>query len=723
MSEQIPLKIPDEYQFLFDAIPEKDKESFYITWARMENGGDLFLDFTKSIKRTLEIWKSPHPMWLYIYSRLIFTQSRYDILEKLAKQYPNDSSIKLHLARVMIYKTEFDKAKELCDDILLKIDLERESNLLDTIILLDTYFTIGMIHIYKREFEMADEIIEKYESLTDQHRVKKWIPKSEFASYLIPSYLLKSLKALYTGQFDLLSTTVHEVNNWFPGVKDLWYRGFYLNLSGIANIMANETNRGIQDLKMALRCYKKLHDRRDYSVVGANLAVTLILQGKRGEGRDVLESLLDPLEELQNYNLALTHTLLVSKLYMDEKKNSKAKELLQRAESLAKKVEITEPATFAYFAILHSRLGNPERAEYYSQKLKSMIDPDLLNFKGEIELPENTHGKDLYTAIWYLNASSIQSMLQGNLKDSYQILTQALEIAEKENMYDSVLELSTVFIEVLLKKYMIENDTSYLHEAIDVLADLRPLILQIENPYYNTLIFLTQIYILIALNQINAALNLADEVQDLYLKTAVDIRGDQSYELELVTKRLDALTRPRTPEEDEIGYNVWFLGNSYVSKLAAFEAIRLINDLQIQQSAIGEKPRETSSKPSLVLITQSTGQGVFSRTMDENDQIDEQLISAFLMAISTFSKEVLGGGSLNKIEQVGHVLLMEHIGKGYTAVLVIKEDSYTIRKKFKKFINELKMLRITDYFGIESLLSPGDPQYELINNLVEEIFF
>lgn len=92
------------------------------------------------------------------------------------------------------------------------------------------------------------------------------------------------------------------------------------------------------------------------------------------------------------------------------------------------------------------------------------------------------------------------------------------------------------------------------------------------------------------------------------------------------------------------------------------------------------------------------------------------------MAISSFSKEVLGGGSLNKIEQEGHILLLEHIANGYTAVIVVNEDSYSLRKKFKRMVNELKMLRITEYFEVETLLSPGDPQYELIKSVIQDIF-
>ncbi len=722
ISERQELSLPGYYKFIFEAIPETDKESFMITWNRLDFTGDSYVDLANAIRDTLKIWKKPNPLWLYILSRITFVQSNYKQLEKLAAEYPNDDSTKLYLARLKIYQTHFDEARKLCDEILLKIDLDRESTLIDAILLLDTLFTLGLIEIYSRNFERASEIIQEYENWTDQHKVKKWIPRDEFASFLLPPYLLRALTALYTGQFEQLSSTIHEVTNWFDGVKDLWYRGFYLNLSGISNIMANNVKKGIDDLQEALNCYRILRDRRDYSVVGANLAVTLILQGRRSQGREVLESLLDPLEELQNYILALTHTLLVSKLYMDERKFHKAQQLLNRAEKLAKKTEIKEPATFAYFAILHSRLRNTERAEYYNKKLKSMVDPDFLDYKGDVQIPDRKEGKDFYTLIWYLNATSIQSMVEGNLKESYSILTKALDIAEKENMYDSVLELSTVFVEVILKRYLIENDQKYLREAIDVIADLRPLILQIENPYYNTLIFLTQIYILIALDEISAAQGLADEVQDLYLATSTDISGDQSYELELVTKRLDSLSGPQKPEEEEIGLNVWFLGNSYHRHVATMEAIRLINDLQMQQSAIGEKPREVNVKPSMILLSKSSGQSIFSLKLSEEDDIDDQLVSALLMAISSFSKEVLGGGSLNKIEQEGHILLLEHIANGYTAVIVVNEDSYSLRKRFKKLVSELKMLRITEYFEVETLLSPGDPQYELIRGVIEEIF-
>ncbi len=721
INEEIAL-IPTEYQFLMESIPHDKTQSLTITWNRLERTKDPYYDLSNAILETLKVWREPDHLLLYIASRITFCQSDYDLIKETYETYPNSEGPMIYLARSLIYQTKFEEALALVDKVLLKTDLERDPQLYDVVVGFDALFTKGLIQVYTRDFQNLDETIKFYEELTDLHKIKKWIPRNEFANFLIPPYLLSTLKSLYTAQYEDMKQSIQSVDNWFDSVTDLWYRGFYLNLAGISSIMANNVARGIKQLREAMETYKNLGDRRDFTVVGANLAVTLILQGKRKDGRDVLEGVAKTLEELKNYNLALNHTLIVSKLYLDEKKIRKARFHLSSAERILRSVQAVEPPTFSYFATLYSKLHEREKAEDFLNRLKDLVDDEFFTLRGELVIPERKAEKDYYTLIWYLNAKSVFSMSFGNLLEANETILKALSIAEKENMYDSIIELTTIQLEVLLKQFLVEQSEELLDEAIEALEDLRPLISNMDNLYFNTLIYLVEIYLLIAKNELSHANNLSEEVQDLYLRVPTELIGDQSYEMELVLKRLDSVSRKLTPEEEEIGHNVWFLGNNYMRYIATLEAMRLINDLQMQQAAFGDKPEQKMAKPTLVLISKSTGQSVFSLKLREDDQVDEQLISALLMAISSFSKEVLGGGSLNKIEQEGHILLLEHIGGDYTAVIVAEEDSYSLRKKFKSFIQDLKMLRIVELFGIDTLLSEGDPQYGIIENLVLDTF-
>ncbi len=90
--------------------------------------------------------------------------------------------------------------------------------------------------------------------------------------------------------------------------------------------------------------------------------------------------------------------------------------------------------------------------------------------------------------------------------------------------------------------------------------------------------------------------------------------------------------------------------------------------------------------------------------------------------MSSFSKEVLGEGMLRKIEQDKHILLLDILNDENVIVLVVKQETYSIRKQFKRLVDTLVELSIADYLESGILLGEGDPQFQVIEDLVNEIF-
>ena len=92
------------------------------------------------------------------------------------------------------------------------------------------------------------------------------------------------------------------------------------------------------------------------------------------------------------------------------------------------------------------------------------------------------------------------------------------------------------------------------------------------------------------------------------------------------------------------------------------------------------------------------------------------------MGVSSCSKEVLGGSLLKKIEHENHVLLFESLDADHLVVLVVEKETYTIRKKFKQFVEDMQAMKIYQFFETGILFSENDPQYQIMETKVKEIF-
>ncbi len=724
------LSIPDELNLYFNELSASEIDSFLLSWERVTKSDNFYVDFAQAMESTFRVSTKGSEILSFILAKLYFIQGKYSMLEKLTQEFTDNRNFKIYYYMSLIYKAQYDAVKEDLNEELdsLTENISFGLTFIETLQYLQIIYALGLNSIYSRNMDLADQFIRKYELFTDSRQFKKVIPKNQLSNFVLPGYILLIIKSLYSGDIEKFNETIQFLNSWIDSVSDPYYYGQYLNLKGIQFMMKNEASLGFKVWNESIDQFALIQARREFGAVGANLAVGQIVQGRREEGRELLEQVIVTLNEMSTYNMSLVYSLLVSKLYLESNNTKLAKTFLEKAEHLFTLTDDKEPATFAYFANLYSKLNSFPEAEIFIGRLAettfdnfSSLDKLVLALKNVNQI----NIVDRYAFGWFINASSVFFMKKGNLRDAKLIVEKGIEVAEKENQFSQILELNIIYLEVLFRLFINDGTQEDIKLILEILSDLRPIILKLENPYYNMIFFIVEAYANLCINRERGANQIILEVTETLVTE--ETTEEQKKELQLINKRLQSvsvsLEMEFNSEAEGIidGFRSWFESNN-LAKLSAFEGIRLLNLLQLQQATSSDEPREQDEVPALILITKSSGLTAFTRKLNSQIKIDEYLVSALLGAITTFSREVLGSGSLNKIEQEGYVLLLNPIGNDYTCVIVTASDTYTTRRRFKDFTNKLKILKVLDYFNETEVITSGSPVFDIINDLINDVF-
>ncbi len=701
LSEELQSFIPKEYHILLMRLPSEILDSLQRSISQIDRNDHPYIQVIHALEYTVSVFTNPARELMYLLGRMAYYGSEYALLDEIFERYNHPDELVPFVARVLIFQNKFDEGLQLCDEIESK---GRFNSLDPTTIFLycETMLTRIYAPYFMGDFDTFDRRIEELSKFTTGYQLQK-----ELGSYMsdvsIYEQILLMMRALRGGDPEGLKNVRIQVDRWIDSVNDLWIKGYFYNLSGISFIQNQEMEEGEKRLLKAMDYMDKVRDLRTYSAVGANLGTLLILEGRRDDGRKFIEEIIEPFVILGNYPIAMTHMLFVSKQYLDSNEIEKSLEYLRWAESLTNQIEVMEPATFSHFCYLYSKFRKFESAELYLEKLKALVTDERT---GKIK-----EDADTYTLVWYYLSQAYYSSAIGNINDAEQILVEGIKLADKNKLYDSSLELTFLLIQTKLRKYILTNDENMIVEAIDILNDLSPLIVSIDNRYFNVVIHLIEGY----LHATKGSMEEIRKIKDLLLDE--NVQG-MAGEVENFFSRMAVLFEAEEGNEEKVLISKW-MSRSQTTMYLVNEAIRLLNDLQFQHFEIREVEEV---KPETLMIVQTNGITAYTHQFAKESTIDAHLISALLMAMSSFSKEVLGEGMLRKIEQDKHILLLDILNDENVIVLVVKQETYSIRKQFKRLVDTLVELSIADYLESGILLGEGDPQFQVIEDLVNEIF-
>ncbi len=706
-------EIPQEYLLLLELIPENEIVSFKHSYSTLSATLNPYIKLLNAIKDTIRLFTKPSPYWYFMLGRISVNSCFYD---EILEEYEEKHELLPFIGRILMFQGQYETALNYCNKTLEKLDIERSPGPIETLLYYEAMFTKGLTLTYLRKFEEVTQVAQTLETYLSKYFIQKQLPKPLLTILHSYSYLISALKNLYEGKIPDLIELIDSFANWVEAVEDPWIRGYYYNLAGISYFIRQKMITGEEKLRQALDDFNKVRDLRGYSITGANLGNALILQGRRTEGSKVLENVVRALTELQNYPMALGNILSLSKVYVDEKNTEKALEYVKMAENIAEKTNIGDSAILSLFVYLYSKLDQPDKATFYLEKLR-----EAAGISQDKSL-DQAFKENSYNALWYLTAEATMAMSEGDLKRSMSILLKGLSQADQSGHYDSSLELTNLLLEVLIKRYLLDQNPNVLHQTIEILLDLKPLVATIDNPYYQALFNLMIGYLYLGID------NYSEAMMQYELAKRYDIEHEESIhhsEIERFEQRMNFFS-PENKNSEEYQMEksilkVW-ITDEYLSIFFAMEALRLLHSLQFQQTSLGEKIAESDVLPTMLLLLNTEGYILYSYHFNEKNTVDEVLIGGFLAAVSGFSKELFGEGSIKRIEQENQVLLLERLGPRAIMVLIADKETYAIRKKFRKISQEFFEMGVVEYFNADVFLSNDDIAWQELDILISQVF-
>lgn len=704
--------LPREYQYLFNEIPKNELalfEQFMVE--RQGDGRHKYLIFIESINNTIDSCQKPSDIWHFIHARLLFISANYQKVLDMDGFFEDDRNRIFHpfIARILVYQNRFDEANQLCEDIITSFDLDT-SDLLTILTFYEACFSVGLSHVLNRHLEQLGEVINLLSSISGSDKITSKMPDHNYCNLSIMESLLVILQAFASGNTSEMRKKLLATEETVNQANDPWIIGYYYNLYTISYSQAQESDSAIEASKLALQNFQVVRDLRGVSTVGINLGVTYMTQGNHQVGREYLEEAFEPLIQLENYSLAITHMLQVAKSYLDENEVSKATKYAIWAEYLSNNIEISDPGTFAHLCYFYSRIQDIEKSDFYLEELRKLIFSQTS--KGtRVRLDEIS---DVYSALWLYSAEGVNMLAKGNLELAANTLKMGVQLADNNTHFDFSMELSILVIEILLKQYMLFGSQKFLKETFEIMQDLKPLIGRSEISYFKVIFELFMAYLLQAMGNNTEATNWHLQAQESVENYPNPFVLDE-------IKRFDDISNLRELKNEDQEH---VITDDYISILTVLESLRLLRNLQFQTIGTGATADKAELPLMLLIINSLTGLSIYDHKFkDTTIVLNEILISGFLSAISGFSKSIFGEGEISSIRQGERVILMDYLDNDNYLVLILEDESYLMRKKLRQYSKEVEELMLLDSIDFGSIVQRTDLNKRLLDKLTEKVFY
>ncbi len=697
-----------EYRDLLQDVSMQEKRVYYRYYIDLERKNlsrpHRILEAMLAVVNELEI---PSKKWWLAIGQLLFTTSNYDNLIKISKKYPKIRELKPFLARALVYRGELKEATNICKELLRSYKILEEKENTDILTIIETFFSLGLALLYSRQLEDSKAVITEFETLIKSPEFQERISETMKEKVHFQLTSLKALARFFSGQVLEFQDTIMRGLKCLHLINDAWWKAFFLNLAGIARIQDQKIEEGIMFLKESLALFKKIDDHRGVAVTGGNLGTLMLLTGHQDEGRAILEQAATSSEKVGDFHNALGQLLTLAKSYLDEKKAKSAVLYLNRAEKIAKEREqIQHPIINALFCYSYARLGNLEKAAQYLRTLREMASSSKTS--------QDQKKMDITTLIWHSIAESINYLARGNLEAAQAHIEEGLYLADAHGHHDLSLEFAHFSLEIILKRFLLNPTETLIHDALYLMDELSLLVKHVNIPHYVTIFHVIRGYLILALSLPEEAMMSLEIVEDLVKNESSTA---QAREYQLFKRRVNELLEGNTTTD-------LCLSEENLAFFCVTEALRLLSQLQFQQAVSGTPIKEKEVTPVALMLMRNDGMTLFHHKFKEAalKDLDEQAMSSFLMALNSFASEIFGKGSLRRIDQGNAILLLEPVTTDLTVVLVTEEETYSLRRKVKMFIRNLKRLNLDPLKDSISIFTEDDPIFSELKTITTDIF-
>ncbi len=636
--------------------------------------------------------------WIfYFLGKIAFSTTNYKLLQDMWETFSGPLPLSPFMAKVLVYQANFDGSKIIIERILDNIK-SIEDPLLQALLHIEALFSKALFLLYKQEYGSYESFLMELSAATE-----KYCARFSDAEELCLNFklILNTARLIYyyqTLKIEQMREIVSEVTKWLDKATDVQFKGFFYNMLGIYYLQEQNLSQARIYFTKAKEHLERVGDKRTLDAVNTNLGNILIWEGRRDEGRELMLKSYKKTVAVKNYFNAILQALAIADSYYQDNNIEMALIYLEEAKQHYAKAKLVSPQIHSVFTYLLARLGDLITAKLYLEELKTAIKPE-----------------DPLSSLFYQLSQGIYLLEAGNLASAEEHLKKALRQADDLQAYNFNLSTITFLSELYLKMFLQTQQLKFIKKLLHLFADLRLIVEELELPLFMISFNLVTAYVYLLMFKFDKArtfIEYAKEVQEKYQYS------ERAEEISLVEKRHHFLQEYLAKNID-LPNIPFFHTEKEIQLILCNEALRLLRDLQSQTF---EATPKKQTQPVLLLIINDSGLAIYSRQFSEELKPDEQLISGFLVALRSFSQDLFGEQSINKIEQANHVILMEKITDRIFSCLIVKDDTYLARKQLKKLKEHFQTKNLGQVLDNLSVVSTDDPIFKQIDSIVKNVF-
>ncbi len=672
----------------------------------------LFEVLTRIIKTEKETSIRQHPILQFLWGKLGYETSNYKILLELHDQQKTSVHSHPFVVYALHRSGKLDTALQLAEDVVSRVKMEdvEQPELIDALTTYQALLAGAQAAAYGEKLEKMLKFLNEAESLLNVMLIEKFPTAREISADLELELRIGQLFGnIYIGQVKgSLQIIEHVINNILPVATNDFLIANFWNLAGNTYVSIRKMDRGRVCFRHTIEHAQRCNDLRLQAVAKANLVNVLTVEAEIEEAIEVTKEALQTFEQLGDLHNQIIMMIVLGMLHVSQQDLPAAERQAASLLEIFSRQRVS-PDSYLLGSMLFASVHWFGEAEKYLNEIKNMT-----------EINENKR--------LHLEARIIEGIVEsekGNLSKAQQIFESSLILSDNYKLYSFSLDILINRVTNSLKYYLTLDDDRLLGVTWSFFEELRLLLSDFDLPSILVLQDLIAANLLAARFQFSEA-----KMQLLHARNLLS----QHKSMKLSKKCENALRKiswaeeflkssDRGEESDEI-IALLFEDAKMVQHYFARESLRMLLDLSVANLELSPY---SEAKPILLLLITTSGLAIYTHHFQDNSSspshIDDQMISSFLTAISSFSQNIFGSGMLRTIQHENYFILLESITKDLYLVLIAEKESYAIRNKMRQFNGALKKnAAFLDQIVSKPAITMNDEEFSILENLCKRIF-
>ncbi len=667
----------------------------------------LFDALTRILKTEKDVSIQQHPILQFMWGKLGYETSNYKALLDMHRKRKTT----LHSYPFVVYTLhrsgQLEAALQLCEEVITVIKKEDldQLDLIDGLTLYQALLAGAQAAAYGERLDAMMSYLNEAEELLNTVLLDKFPTAVEMAADLELQLRIGQLFGnIFVGQIrGSLQIIEHVITDLLPDAKNDFLIANFWNLAGNTYISVRKMDRGRECFNKTIHHAQMCNDLRLQAVAQANLVNILTIEAEIEEAIKATKNALHTFEQLGDLHNQIIMTVALGMLHVSQQDLAAAERQAAALLDIFSQKQVS-PESYLFASILFASVHWFTEAQKYMEEIK--------------KLAESTTNKRLQ-----LETKIIEGIVEsekGNLAHAQQIFEEALILSDRYKMYNFSLDILVNRLINSLKYYLTLDDDRLLTVIWSFFEELRLLLSDFDLPSIIVLQNLIAANILAARFRFSEAKTQLTNAQQLLSSYQATKLNKECVKIFKKIEWAEEFIRKKSFDEgDENLIKLLFEDAKMIQHYFAREALRILLDLSVanlELSSISE------TKPILLMLITSGGLAVYTHDF-QGISVDEQMISSFLTAISSFSQNIFGSGMLRTIQHEKYFILLESITEDLYLAINKKKESYDIRNKMRQFNVALKeKAGFLEQIISKPAISVEDNEFSILEDLCHAIF-